>query len=175
MEVFGSVILPGLAILLLILIPFIDRTPLVRVSKRVFAMACILLAGAAWGGLTLAAVKSTPPSGVAASIDYSGPVDWMQLTPVALGRGTDKTAPDFAVAGAKLFTRKGCAACHMVNGVGGKLGPPLNGLSSRRNEEWVRENFVHPQKMAPGTIMPAYPFSEAEMKNMIGYLFTIPE
>ncbi len=175
MEVFGSVILPGLAVLLLILIPFIDRTPLVRVSKRVFAMACILLAGVAWGGLTLAAVKSTPPSGIAASIDYSGPVDWMQLTPAAIARGTDKTTPDFAVAGAKLFTKKGCAGCHMVNGVGGKLGPPLNGLSSRRNEDWVRENFVHPQKMAPGTIMPAYPFNESDMKNIIGYLFTIPE
>ena len=175
MEVIGTVILPGLAVLVLILIPFIDRSPLVRVSKRVFAMGCILLAGAGWSALTLAAVKSTPASGVASQIDYSGPVDWMQLTPVALARGADQTAPPFAIAGAKLFQRKGCAGCHVVNGVGGKLGPPLNGLSSRRNEEWVRENFLHPQKMAPGTIMPAYLFTDSEMKNMIGYLFTIPE
>jgi len=175
MEVIGTVVLPGLAVLVLILIPFIDRSPLVRVSKRVFAMGCILFAGAGWSALTLAAVKSTPASGVASQIDYSGPIDWMQLTPAALARGADRTAPPFAVAGAKLFQRKGCAGCHMVNGVGGKLGPPLNGLSSRRNEEWVRENFLHPQKMAPGTIMPAYPFTDAEMKNIIGYLFTIPE
>ena len=120
-------------------------------------------------------MKSTPAPGLAAKVDYADANDWMQLTPVALARGTDKTAPDFVVAGAKLFQKKGCAGCHMVNGVGGKLGPQLNGLSSRRNEEWVRENFLHPQKMAPGTIMPAYPFTDAEMKNMLGYLFTIPE
>ena len=99
----------------------------------------------------------------------------MELTPVALSRIVDKTAPGFAVAGAKLFQKKGCAGCHMVNGVGGKWGPALNGLSSRRSEDWVRENFIHPQTMAPGTIMPAYPFSEPDMRNMIGYLFTIPE
>jgi len=175
MEVIGTVVLPGLAILLLILIPFIDRAPLVRVSKRVFAAACVLLAGAGWGALTYAAVRSTPPPGIAASIDYSGPIDWMQLTPAALVKGTDKTTPAFAVAGAKLFQRKGCAACHMVNGSGGKLGPVLNGLSGRRNEQWVRENFLHPQLMAPGTIMPAYNFGDTDMKNMIAYLFTIPE
>ncbi len=175
MEVLGTVVLPGLAILALILIPFIDRAPLIRVSKRIFAMGCILLAGATWGGLTLAAVKSTPPSTLASQIDYAGPTEWMQLTPAVLARGTDKTAPDFVLAGAKLFQKKGCAGCHLVNGAGGKLGPPLNGLSSRRNEEWVRENFIHPQKMAPGTIMPAYPFNDTDMKNMLGYLFTIPE
>ena len=54
MEVIGTVILPGLAVLVLILVPFIDRSPLIRVSKRVVAMACIVLAGAAWGSLTLA-------------------------------------------------------------------------------------------------------------------------
>ncbi|MDQ6675752.1 MAG: cytochrome b N-terminal domain-containing protein [Acidobacteriota bacterium] len=175
MEVIGTVILPGLAILLLILVPFIDRGPLIRVSKRVFAAAFILLAGAGWGALTYAAVRSTPIPGAAASIDYSGPIDWMQLTPAALAKGMDKAAPGFAVLGAKLFQRKGCAACHMVNGAGGKLGPVLNGLSARRNEQWVRENFLHPQQMAPGTIMPAYNFSDGDMKNMIAYLFTIPE
>src|SRR5271155_4702591 len=44
LEVFGSVVLPGLAILTLALVPFIDRGKMVKVSKRWVAMAAVCLA-----------------------------------------------------------------------------------------------------------------------------------
>ena len=37
LEVFGSIVLPGIAVLTLILVPFIDRGQIMRVTKRTFA------------------------------------------------------------------------------------------------------------------------------------------
>ena len=81
LEVVGSVVLPGLAVLTLILAPFIDRSQMIAVTRRTFAIAFVVLAAIGWGGLTAAAVKSTPAEAREAAVDYSAPTDWMQLSP----------------------------------------------------------------------------------------------
>src|SRR6202163_404637 len=48
LEVVGSTVLPGVAVLLLFLIPFIDRRPMVRLTKRVFAFGVVIFAALAW-------------------------------------------------------------------------------------------------------------------------------
>jgi ubiquinol-cytochrome c reductase cytochrome b subunit len=80
-----------------------------------------------------------------------------------------------AIQGAQVFVMGGCGGCHKVNSVGGGIGPPLNGLADRRKREWVKSHFVAPQKLSPGTIMPAYHFSAAEEDAIILYLFSLPE
>jgi len=255
LEVVGTVVLPTLAILALILTPFIDRSKLVRVRQRTLAFGVVVLAAAGWGGLTAAAVLTTPPQSEAESIDFSGPIEWMQLSPAEMagvhyfreekcavchnvtgdtpkagpnllntGMRHDAdwlmahfkqpsasapnttmppvtlsdtalkdvlalmlkltpengdvvdTAPDFAAEGAFIFQKNGCNACHSVNAVEkGKIGPPLNGVSSRRTEAWVIEHFLNPQKLSPKTPMPPYKFAQADMQNLVSYLFTLPD
>ncbi len=255
LEIVGTVILPTVAILALFSAPFVDRGKMLKVRQRGLAMGIVLLAGIGWGGLTLAAIKGTPPQSAAASIDFSGPVQWMQLKPAELSglhyykqencgachnvlpggeakngpnlintsRRHDQawmlnhlkepqttspgsamspvnlngaqlndlvaamgaltpdngdlvsTTPEFASAGAALYQQKFCFSCHVVNGVGGKIGPPLNGLSLRRTEAWTIEHFVNPQKVSPGTPMPVYKFAPKDMQEMVSYLFTLPE
>jgi ubiquinol-cytochrome c reductase cytochrome b subunit len=254
LEVVGTVILPTVAILALIAMPFVDRSRLVRVRQRTLAMGTVFLAAVGWGGLTLAAIKTTPPQTEASLIDFSGPIQWMQLKPAELSgihyyrqenckgchnvTGTEaktgpillntskrhdtawmvahfkapqstspgtmmtpvnlsgpqlndlaaamlaltpdngnivETTPAFASDGAAPYQKSGCSACHMVNGVGGKMGPPLNGLGSRRTEAWTIEHFLQPQKMSPGTPMPPYKFAQGDMQNMVPYLFTLPD
>ena len=85
------------------------------------------------------------------------------------------TAPDFAVQGALIFQKNNCGTCHMVNGVGGKIGPALNGVGQRRNEAWVIQHFNDPQKMSKGTSMPPYKFNAMDMQNEVSYLFTLPD
>jgi len=85
------------------------------------------------------------------------------------------TTPPFAADGAALYQKNFCSACHMVNGVGGKLGPALNGLATRRTEAWTIEHFVNPQKMSPGTPMQVYKFNQKDMQDLVSYLFTLPE
>jgi ubiquinol-cytochrome c reductase cytochrome b subunit len=83
--------------------------------------------------------------------------------------------PSFATLGASIYQRNNCGACHVVNGAGGKIGPSLNGLSSRRSEAWTAEHFANPQKLSPGTPMPAYPLAPDEMEALVSWLFTLPE
>jgi ubiquinol-cytochrome c reductase cytochrome b subunit len=86
-----------------------------------------------------------------------------------------QSAPDFAVTGATLYETQKCGACHIVNGVGMKVGPPLNGLARRRTQTWVERHFKEPQVLSPGTIMPPYRFSGRQMADMNSYLFSLPD
>jgi ubiquinol-cytochrome c reductase cytochrome b subunit len=251
LEVVGSIVLPGLAMLALILVPFVDRSQMVRVTKRTVAAGVLLLAALGWTGLTVAAVATTPKMDESALIDFSGPTDWMQLSPEELaglgyfqrehcegchtmGSGKPKVGPDlaesrkksaawmiehfkrpsamvpgssmppiqlsnaqlnalasfllklnrnnveaflvspaFAVDGAMVYQSNMCGTCHLVNSVGMKIGPPLNGLGHRRTRTWIEKHFVDPQGMSPGTIMPAYKLKPAEMDNLVSYLLAL--
>ena len=254
LEVVGSVVLPGAAVLALILVPFFDRSQMIKVSRRVFAFAAVFLAVIGWGGLTAAAVATTPKPEPMAQIDYSAPTDWMQLSPEemagiayfreehcvschAVGEGGTRVGPDltkvsihkdaawmiqhfkrpatmvpgssmppiqlsdaqlaslaafllklnsnnamalgnapeFATAGALVYQANHCAACHMVNGVGMKVGPPLNGLAKRRSRSWVEEHFADPQALSPGSFMPPYKFSPKDMESLTTYVFSLPD
>ncbi len=250
LEIVGSTILPGLAVLALFAVPFIDRGQMVKVTRRTVAIVFVALAGIGWSGLTAAAVMSTPREAVA-QVDYSAPTDWIQLSPeemagiayfreencagchstgsslgpdltraavhkdaawmirhfkqpgavrpgsamppVALGDAQLNSlaafllkltpenasalaeAPDFAVRGAVVYQSGHCAACHMVNGVGMKVGPALNGLARRQTRSWVDDHFANPQKLSPGSIMPPYRLSGEDQKNLTAYLFSLPE
>lgn len=51
-----------------------------------------------------------------------------------------------AQTGASVYKEKGCPACHTIGG--GKLsGPDLQGVTQRREEEWLREWIKNPDKM----------------------------
>src|ERR1039458_5955205 len=63
--------------LALILVPFLDRGQVVKVTRRTLAIGVVVLAAIGWGGLTAAAVASTPKPQPLAEIDYSAPTDWM--------------------------------------------------------------------------------------------------
>jgi ubiquinol-cytochrome c reductase cytochrome b subunit len=173
LEVIGAVVLPGVAVLTLFLVPFIDRGVMMKVTKRTFAIAVVVLALVGWSGLTMAAVKSTPPQ--EASVDFSYNTDWMMLPPAKLAVLKSPETPAFAVKGAAIYEANHCSVCHAVNGFGGKLGPALNGLSTRQTRDWVEQHFVDPQKLSPGTPMPPYKLSAADMSNLTSYLFSLPE
>ena len=254
LEVVGSVVLPTLAILVLVLVPFIDRGKMRKVTQRSFATAVVCLAAIGWTGLTVTAVVTTPKPAVAAQIDFSQPTGWLELSPMEMsgigyfrqenctschtvGDGKPKigpdlagsaihktgawmiqhfkrpsamvpgsampsiqlsdaqlntlaafllklnpqnavalqSAPEFAVEGALIYQKSQCGSCHMINGVGVKLGPPLNGLKRRRTEAWVEQHFRDPQALSPGSIMPPYRFTPPEMQKLVSYLFVLPE
>jgi ubiquinol-cytochrome c reductase cytochrome b subunit len=252
LEVVGSIVLPTLAVLALLLVPFVDRGALRKVTQRTVAIGCVVLGAVAWGGLTAAAVVTTPKTDTA-EIDYSGPTDWLQLTPQELtgvayfrqeacaachnvGEGPSKSGPDltrtskrrdaawmlahfkqpaatrpgsnmppialsdaqlsslsafllklsprnasalnnapaFAVSGALVYQKNGCGDCHQVNGNGESMGPPLNGLARRRGRSWIEQHFANPTALSPGTMMPPYRLSAAELDNLTRYLLALP-
>ncbi len=251
LEVLGSMVLPNLAVLGLLLVPFLDRGVVRRLRDRTAAVGLVALAVIGWGALTAAAVVTTPKAPEAAE-DLSGPQEWRQLSPEELAGigyfrsescaschapgaskiGPDLTrtairksaawmidhfrnpqrlvpgssmppirlgdsqlnalaafllrltprnaqalesAPDFAVQGALVFQAQRCATCHRVNGVGMTLAPALNGLARRRSRDWVEQHFLEPQKLSPGSIMPAYRFPRRELDRVTSYLMALPD
>jgi ubiquinol-cytochrome c reductase cytochrome b subunit len=131
LEVMGTIVLPVLAILALILTPFVDRGKAVRVRQRTLAFGVVILAALGWGGLTAAAVKSTPPQTAASLIDFSGPTQWMTLTPSQL-------------AGIAHYRRQNCGTCHNVLGATPKSGPNLVNTGNRRDTVWLLAHFRNP-------------------------------
>lgn len=58
---------------------------------------------------------------------------------------TDVDLPGDAEAGRALFGGKGdCAACHMVNGRGGRRGPDLSRVAERRDHRELRTDLLDP-------------------------------
>jgi ubiquinol-cytochrome c reductase cytochrome b subunit len=88
----------------------------------------------------------------------------------------DATAsvPDDLVRGAQVYEAQACGNCHMVNGIGAKLGPPLNGVGTRRSKEWIEQHFANPAALSPGSIMPPAQLSPADMQAIVNYLFSLP-
>ena len=85
-----------------------------------------------------------------------------------------ESVPDNLVRGAQIYEAQGCGNCHMVNGAGAKVGPPLNGLSERRDAKWVEQHFANPAALSPGSIMPPSKFSPSDMQAIVSYLMALP-
>jgi ubiquinol-cytochrome c reductase cytochrome b subunit len=251
LEVVASVVLPGLAVLGLLLTPFIDRSAVMKVTRRTVAMGIVVFAALGWTTLTVAAVRSTPPSTEIAELE--GPEGWQELTPEELagvgffrkencsschnlggGQG-NKAGPDLASSptkrdaawliahfkqpstiapgssmppiqlsdrqlnalasfllkinpknaeklqgapaiaadGAVIYQQFNCGACHQVNGMGMKLGPPLNGLARRRSPDWVMGHFLDPKKFSPGSTMPPYKLAAKDNERLTTYLMAL--
>ena len=83
-------------------------------------------------------------------------------------------APPQLLTGASVYVANLCTSCHKVNGVGGQTGPALNGLSSRRSQNWVKRHFLAPKILSPGTIMPPYRLAPADQEALVSYLFQLP-
>jgi len=154
-EIIGSTVLPGIAVAVLFCIPLIDREPMVRLGKRVFAMAFAALALVGWGGLTAQAIMTTPPnpSGRAPGFDSADLRDWQKLTPEELS-------------GLTFFRSENCIACHPGAGKKG-TGPDLTQMSANhRNVAWMVKHFKEPSEVTPGSAMPPVNLRDSELNAL---------
>lgn len=58
--------------------------------------------------------------------------------------GQQPPLPGDVVAGEALFRSAGCASCHIVNGAGGFLGPPLDSIAIQKSSEEIRKDVLEP-------------------------------
>jgi mono/diheme cytochrome c family protein len=71
LEVIGVMVIPGLFILLLLALPFIDKSPKRHFLNRPYASVAALLVVAGIGTLTVLSVREAPPPQVAAPVDQA--------------------------------------------------------------------------------------------------------
>ena len=252
LELFATLILPGAAIVMLMLLPFLRKTQATILKTRLRSASVVVLLFSVWLALTSAAAWSGPSVKQRPAIS-SQTADWARISPEAIAGygyfqslqcaschnlivGTPKPGPTLGLTGiqhprdwilqhfseaakpgangiaaaplslpernallifvagvkpdllpvlpaispefidgAQTFVANACASCHRVNGVGGDLGPSLNGLPDRRSKSWVHAHFLSPRKLTPGSVMPPYHFDQKKEDNLIQYLYSLPE
>lgn len=100
----------------------------------------------------------------------------------AAAQDTLTVNPALASQGERLFTAKGCMACHTV-GRGELVGPDLKGVTERRPLDWLRRFITQPSAMLrsdslakqllaqyKNVPMPDLPLRDTEVDALIHYL-----
>jgi len=134
--------------------------------------------------------NSGPHNEVSVNINYTGgrpftstlTFDDFTLSEV-LGK-EDSTVSGDVSRGRSLFYEHeiaSCTRCHQIGGVGGVVGPPLDGIAGRKSDDYLRESLVDPQATIaegfPIEISPMPPFgvllSPQELEDVLAYLKTL--
>jgi len=75
---------------------------------------------------------------------------WLVVAHVrSLGRVAMENLPGNPARGKALFAARGCGGCHIVDGVGGNLGPELTEVGARRSSPRLRQCLLEPGKALP--------------------------
>jgi cytochrome c oxidase subunit 2 len=131
---------------------------------------CVEFCGLSHANMRLRAIAQT-------ATDFDTWVASQKVRPAAPAAGSD------AEAGMALFTTKGCAGCHTVDGISsGMVGPNLTHVTSRTsfagstlemNPENLRKWLHDPPGVKPGSKMPNLHLSDDEITKLIAYLETL--
>jgi quinol---cytochrome c reductase cytochrome c subunit, bacillus type len=124
----ATIIIPTIAMVLLLLLPFYDRGPERRPERRPIAMTAMTLTVVVMAYLTYAGANAGPPSTI------------------------DMKVPRQYEAGKLVVAQSGCLACHKIGDNGnGALGPNLTQVGARI----PRNAILRSLKAGPG-IMPSF-------------------
>lgn len=143
----GSMLLPGLAVLFLLLLPT-NRISLkgARIGWCIFG-AFFLLCGIFLGGSPASLTGTRDPA------------------PVVTAKPLDKNPIDAALAarGRQIFNKMECADCHGTDGAQAGGGPALTNVWKRHSDaDYYIRYIVKPTAVQPDSTMPAFPKTPAD-------------
>ncbi|MFQ5628782.1 MAG: c-type cytochrome [bacterium] len=85
-----------------------------------------------------------------------------------------RSTPEAIERGRGLYFEKyGCQSCHIIDGKGGYVGPPLDRSGERLQPGWTFKWLMHPQKYKPDTLEPTTGMYEAEARDIVAYLVSL--
>lgn len=149
--------IPFAALLLLIFLPFYDKTPGRSPLKRPMASTLATSVVVAIALLTYQGARA-PDS---------------PKTGATLQEGSRPLPPELAK-GKLLYEAQGCSACHVVMGRGSAAGPDLTRVGEKRDKQWLRNFIKNPASVKPGSIMPAYgQLPDDDLNALAGYLASL--
>lgn len=103
-------------------------------------------------------------------IDTNGFPRAPDLAPVALpAAGQQGEAIASNLNRPQIFNQM-CVACHSLQGQGGKVGPALDDVGSRRDNAFITSWLHDPLKMKADSKMPKLPLSEQDISELAAFL-----
>ena len=127
LEVIGTLILPSLTILVLILLPFLHRAHVTILKGRVQSACVAALGFSVWLALTSAA-GWTPPHPKGSAAVSAEAMEWARLSPEV-------------IAGSGYFRSLRCDSCHNLIVGTPKPGPTLGLTGIQHPRDWVLAHF----------------------------------
>ena len=146
--ILATVGIPTIALILLLALPFIDRSTERRLSRRPVVIVAAALTVLAMADLTYKGAVAKEP--IASEIEAAVP-SW------AAKQGFQGNAE--AIAGAKLFAQSGCTNCHTYLGTGGSnLGAPDLSAEGAKGKgvQFQIDHLKCPSCVNPGSPMPSF-------------------
>jgi quinol---cytochrome c reductase cytochrome c subunit, bacillus type len=144
--ILGTVGIPTIIIVLLLVLPFLDRRQERRLSRRPVAVVITILTVIAMGTLTYKG--ATAKEALASEVVGAVP-GWVKKN----------NLPPAAVPGAKLFAQSGCLTCHTYLGTGSSnLGAPDLSAEGAKNKgiQFQVNHLKCPSCVNPGSPMPSF-------------------
>jgi ubiquinol-cytochrome c reductase cytochrome b subunit len=145
MEFVGAVVVPGVAVLLLAIYPYLDRNPERMLRRRKMAASLCIGVLAFVSALGIQALVSTPKEKELTAIEKRGQ---------------------------KVFLDLRCTSCHGVNGGGGNAGPDLAQAGPWKRAVLV-DILKNPTRVRPRSIMPPADVSPAKLDDLVSYLMAL--
>ena len=167
--ILGTIGIPTIALILLMVVPFIDRRRERRLLRRPVAMAASVLVIASLGILTYKGATAKEgsegaeeeiPAWIEEGNLIANAEDVLSTDPVAgeLGLGPGDAEP-LVQEGAELLVQAGCLNCHVYRAAGAQnLGAPdLSAEGDRgRMLRYQIDHLKAPAELAPGSLMPSF-------------------
>jgi ubiquinol-cytochrome c reductase cytochrome b subunit len=165
LEVIATVGIPLGGFLVLVLVPFVDRSPERNPAKRLLAVEAWAIIVIVYVSLTVAGAYSKPEG-------LETPAPATQPAPMAAPAAPAAPLTAGTQAGKELFQTQGCAACHRVGTTGGNIGPDLSGEGLRgRTGEWMIAQIANPRAHDPKSVMPPFAsLGDVKIANLVEYL-----
>lgn len=135
MEVIATVILPTLAVLALIILPFAHRAHRRMFTGRIKAAGAVLIVFSIWAGLTATAERSGPKPFHSPRVSREA-FQWSQIPPEQ-------------IAGFGYFQSSNCGSCHNLLIGAPKAGPNLGHPGAQHPKEWLIQHFRSPEPSSP--------------------------
>ena len=105
--------------------------------------------------------------------EFNGPQWSIIMTHMRVIGGIPADEARAVFQGRTLVQQRGCIGCHVVEGQGGTMGPPLDGVSDRRSEAFVLQQLRNPQVNDPASLMPNLRLDPAVIESIWVYLQTL--
>lgn len=154
MKVFATFVLPAVALIALVALPWLDRSKGTSFRQRPVVVSAGLLAIFLVVGLTAWGV-ATEPGTTTAEVDVASD----EYDPVDAGR--------------RVYRKAECPTCHKINRRGKDVGPDLSYVGSRLQPDYLREWIENPQTFNPDTPMPVADLTGRELDEITAYLMTL--
>jgi mono/diheme cytochrome c family protein len=100
------------------------------------------------------------------------PLRYIQASCGKCHEAADNPAAPELARGQQVFEESGCRGCHKLGGSGGVIGPALDKVGARHSPEWLREHFLTPGTVTPGSAMPPQRFSDPDLEAITLFMLS---